>query len=152
MTLSLRFSFAILTVLFSLSIAPAAQEAPSLSGTWRNLSDARPDGFAIALTMRVAANELVMERSGYPSEIYRLDGVETQLPDGRRATASLTGGSLTLTIVRARSNGEGIYRTTAEETYRVSGNSLTLERQMYGQRPDEPRGQGPTQTLTYTRD
>ena len=92
------------------------------------------------------------------SDVFTLDGRESPLSDGRRGTATVDGGVLTLTLTRTRTatgnspaQVPGEYRTITQEVYRAAGDGLTIERTMYGVRPGEAPGRGPVITLVYTR-
>ena len=83
----------------------AGQGLLDLGGTWvGSCSDcapnAMPGGFARTLIIRVSSSEITIQHDGRPAEVYRLDGTETTLPDGRTATAMIEDGGLVVTTVR----------------------------------------------------
>jgi hypothetical protein len=94
-------------VVVASSSVVAAQGLLDLGGTWLgSCSDcapnAMPDGFARTLIIRVAESEITIQQGARAAEVYRLDGTETTLPDGRTATAMIEDGGLVLTTVRTR--------------------------------------------------
>ena len=98
-----------------------------------------PGGAARTLVIRLSASEVAIRRDGYPAEVYRLDGTETQLPDGRTATAIAEDGSLVITTVRRRLRSrDEVYQTILRGIYRLTGNTLTIERSARAIRPNEP--------------
>jgi hypothetical protein len=137
----------------------AAQRLVDFEGTWRGscsgcAPNAMPGGLARTLVIRISASEITIQRDGFPVEIYRLDGTETQLPDGRTATAAVDGESLVLTTVRRRSRSrDEVFQTLMRHTYRVSGNTLTIERSTRSIRPNEPPPERwvPLGTVDYQR-
>src|SRR5262245_2578986 len=121
----------------------AAQGLSDLAGTWRGscpdcAPNAMPAGFAKALIIQTSASEVRMQRDGFPVEVYRLDGTETQFPDGRTATAAIEGESLILTTIRRRSRSrDEVFETIMRHIYRISGDSLIIERSTRAIRPHE---------------
>ena len=95
----------VLTLLAVVRADAPAQVSPVLEGTWRGscatcAPGAMPDGLARTLVIRGVDAQLSIQRDGFPPEIYRLDGSETQLPDGRTATATVADEGVELTTVR----------------------------------------------------
>ena len=122
----------------------AAQGLLDFEGTWvGSCPDCAPGamrgGVGKTLVIRVSGSEISIQRDGFPAEVYRLDGTDTQLPDGRTATATVQQESLVLTTVRRRARSrDEVYQTIMHSTYRVSANTLTIDRSTRAVRPDEP--------------
>jgi len=122
----------------------AAQGLPDLEATWLGscpgcAPGAMPGGAARTLVIRLSASAVAIRRDGYPAEVYRLDGTETQLPDSRTATAMIEDGSLVITTVRRRVRSrDEVFQTILRGSYRVTGETLTIERSTRAIRPNEP--------------
>jgi hypothetical protein len=80
------------------------------------------------LTIATAPTQVTVRKDGGPAEIYRVDGSETALGDGRRASLALVSEALALTTKRTRTR-EGQSRTNIiTDAYAVAGDVLTIER------------------------
>lgn len=129
---------------FSAPCLVAAQGLADLEGRWLGscpgcAPGAMPGGFAKTLAIRVSASAITIQQGGLPAEVYQLDGSDTQLRDGRTATALVEDGSLVVTTVRKRARSrDEVFQTILRDIYRVSGNTLTVERSAHAIRPDEP--------------
>jgi hypothetical protein len=137
-----------------------AQGFADLEGRWLGsctgcAPGAMPGGFARTLDIRVSASAITIRQGGLPAEVYRLDGSDTQLRDGRTATAIVENGGLVLTTVRTRArNRDAVFQTILRSIYRVSGNTLTIERSARAIRPNEPPSEkwASIGTVVYQRD
>jgi hypothetical protein len=140
--------------------AATAQGLLDLEGRWqgscpRCAPGAMPGGFARTLIIRVSAAAITIQEGGLPAEVYQLDGSDTQLRDGRTATAIVENGGLVLTTVRTRArNRDAVFQTILRSIYRVSGNTLTIERSARAIRPNEPPSEkwASIGTVVYQRD
>jgi len=150
----------LLAVLLVASPRVAVQELLNLEGTWRGscadcAPNAMPAGFSRTLVIRVSPSEIAIRNDGFPADVYRLDGTETALADGRTATASVEAGTVVLTTVRTRARSrDDVYQTLMRQVYRVSGNTLTVERSARGIHPNEPPSERWVRigTVMYQRD
>jgi hypothetical protein len=114
-----------------------------------------PAGFSRTLIIRVSPSEIAIRNDGFPAAVYRLDGTETALADGRTATASVEAGAVVLTTVRRRAlSRDEVYQTLMRNVYRVSGNILTIERSALAIRPNETPSERwvPIRIVVYQRD
>ena len=157
-------------------LAPAAafvqQQEPlgALAGRWTldRVAGASVNLPATELVITPGASQVTIRRhtasgagsgDGFTStDVLPLDGRESPLSDGRTGAATVDGAVLTLTLTRTRTStgnfpaqAPGEYRTITREVYRPAGDTLTIERTMYGVRPGEAPGRGPVVTLVYTR-
>ena len=165
----------LLTLAFVL-LTPAAafvQQQASLgaiAGRWTldRAASARVNLPATELVITPGASQVTIRRhwandagsgDGFASiDVLPLDGRESPLSDGRTGAATVDGAVLTLTLTRTRTatgnspaQVPGDYRTITREVYRAAGNTLSIERTMYGVRPGETPGRRPVATLVYTR-
>lgn len=159
-------------VLFASAGAFVQQPAPfdAIAGRWTldRAASARVNLPATELVITPGASQVTIRRhwandagtgDGFVStDVIALDGRESPLSDGRTGAATVDGPVLTLTLTLTRTRTAtgnspaqvpGEYRTITREVYRAAGNTLSIERTMYGVRPGEAPGQGPVATLVY---
>jgi hypothetical protein len=112
---------------------------------WQHRGD-----FTITLLLSVSESEVTIGRNGGPSEVYMLDGSETTLPDGRRATARVEDSALLLVLIRTRATPAETNTITAREVYRLTeATTLVLERSYRG---GQATRWTPMQSVTYHGD
>ena len=161
-------------VVFAPAGAFVQQQAPldAIAGRWMldRAASARVNLPATELVITPGASQVTIRRhwandagtgDGFVStDVIALDGRESPLSDGRTGAATVDGAVLTLTLTLTRTRTAtgnspaqvpGEYRTITREVYRAAGNTLSIERTIYGVRPGEATGQGPVATLVYRR-
>ena len=160
-------------VLFASAGAFVQQPArDAIAGRWTldRAASARVNLPATELVITPGASQVTIRRhwandagtgDGFVStDVVALDGRESPLSDGRTGVAAVDGAVLTLTMTLTRTRTAtgnspaqvpGEYRTVTREVYRATGNTLAIERTMYGVRPGQPPGPGPVAALVYRR-
>ena len=130
----MKLALAMLTaaLLAQAEIAPA-REFKEFRGTWVRDDAAgrgRIGGLPVAQTLTIAttATELTLTKDG-GDDVYRLDGQDTILGDTvKRVT--LVAGALAVTTRRTRHQRGYAFTNIVTDAYSVSGDVLTVERQL----------------------
>ena len=134
-----RFLGAALVVFPTLAWAQAEVRPPrefqAFRGTWV-LDESAVSGHIAGLprtrtlTINTTATDISLVKDSSPAEVYRLDGTETTLSDGRRNSFALMAEALELTTRRYREDRGYAFTNVITDAYSVSGDVLTIERQL----------------------
>jgi hypothetical protein len=126
-----------------------------LQGTWARDATRGTGGIcgvpvADTIALKVSPTEVAVE-TDHLRGVFKLDGTETELSDGRTAAAALDAGWLAITMKRRR----GDYATNVmQEVYIVLGNDLTIWRVLNTVFADGTPGKidcGNRHAIVYTR-
>ena len=111
------------------------REFPAFRGTWtldESAGRGHIGGLPLARTLAIATTptEISLVKNSSPAEVYRVDGTETNLGDGRRASLTLVAEALALTTRRTREQRGHAFTNIITDAYSVVGDVLTVERQL----------------------
>jgi hypothetical protein len=102
------------------------------------------------IVLKVSPTEVGIE-TGWLAGVFKLDRTETQLSDGRTATAAVDAGWLAITMKRRRGD---VATNVMQEVYIVSGNDLTIWRVLNTVFADGTQGKidcGNRHAIVYSR-
>ena len=134
-----RFLWAALVVFPTSAWAQAEsrppREFPAFRGTWvldESAGRGHIAGLPVArtLTITTTPTDISLVNDSSPAEVYRLDGIETKLGDGRRASFTLVAEALALTTRRYREDRGYGFTNVITDAWSVAGDVLTIERQL----------------------
>ena len=134
-----RFLWAALVVFPTLAWAQAElrppREFPAFCGTWvldESAGRGHIAGLPVArtLTITTTPTDISLVKDSSPSEVYSLDGIETNLSDGRRASFTLVAETLALTTRRYREDRGYGFTNVITDACSVAGDVFTVERQL----------------------
>ena len=134
-----RFLWAALVVFPTSAWAQAEsrppREFPAFRGTWvldESAGRGHIAGLPVArtLTITTTPTDISLVKDSANAEVYRLDGTETKLGDGRSTSFALVAESLALTTRRYREDRGYGFTNVITDASSVSGDVLTIERQL----------------------
>ena len=112
-----------------------AREFPEFRGSWMLDQNAGKGHVALPLArtllIETTSTEISLVKDSEPAEVYRLDGSETSVRRGVLGSLTLVADAVALTTRNFRCCSRGYaFTNVITDAYSVSGDTLTLERQL----------------------